>query len=606
MSSIQWHTPRWLPGLLAMPTPEPAAQAARILAIQRHIILPAKIMVTLVALYYLFYSHWLDVATGPRGIVLQTLQGYFIFYVAFNGLAAVLLILRRFPQRLVQWLVFAVGLTDGLLLAGLTLQTNGFGSDLFWVFPGLIIINALSIPLATPQIVLNLMLSVFYLGAGLSNINLIESENANGTMYILSATNVLQTTSQRSSTFRFVPSDIRVDALALRLRQPSESDDVSKFVESQLSPKTRELLSSNLDEGAKGELQRYLASDLTKLISGSFIFTSNRFANINLSRATSNALAQPLRGTNIAWLNRNLMLDAYPSEIRLKGRFLNGLSEEEISMAAEARSEPFILQLIVLWLLTASCYGVQLLSFRHKLAEEEERKSAARNDELKAAGRLAAEIAHRLKNPLGIINNAVFTLQRGLREGRNDFQPQMEIIREEIERSDRILTQLMGYAQLSEGRVERLNLPEELDRAIAEVFPPGTAYEISIDRQYEPSLPGLLVQRAHLSTVLVNLLQNAREAINGTGHISVQARRSGMYSLEAVIADSGPGIPTDKLDKIFEPYFTSKEKGTGLGLAIVKHNVELYGGTIGVESELGKGAKFIISFPAKTFIEIPA
>jgi signal transduction histidine kinase len=70
-----------------------------------------------------------------------------------------------------------------------------------------------------------------------------------------------------------------------------------------------------------------------------------------------------------------------------------------------------------------------------------------------------------------------------------------------------------------------------------------------------------------------------------------------------VVRDDGPGIAVDKLDRIFEAYFTSKKKGTGLGLAIVKHNVELYGGTVRVESELGKGARFILLFPEKTFIK---
>ena len=75
-------------------------------------------------------------------------------------------------------------------------------------------------------------------------------------------------------------------------------------------------------------------------------------------------------------------------------------------------------------------------------------------------------------------------LQRGLKEGKNDFSLQIEIIREEIERSDHIITQLMGYAQLSEGRVEKLNLAEELDRAIAEVLPPGANYDTKIHRDY--------------------------------------------------------------------------------------------------------------------------
>ena len=68
--------------------------------------------------------------------------------------------------------------------------------------------------------------------------------------------------------------------------------------------------------------------------------------------------------------------------------------------------------------------------------------------------------------------------------------------------------------------------------------------------------------------------------------------------MEITVADDGPGIPPDKMERIFEAYFTTKEKGTGLGLAIVKHNAELYGGTVRVESVLGKGAKFTVSFPA--------
>ncbi len=68
--------------------------------------------------------------------------------------------------------------------------------------------------------------------------------------------------------------------------------------------------------------------------------------------------------------------------------------------------------------------------------------------------------------------------------------------------------------------------------------------------------------------------------------------------------DDGPGIPPDKIERVFEAYYTTKERGTGLGLAIVKHNVELYGGSVRVESELGKGAKFIVIFPAKAVMKI--
>jgi signal transduction histidine kinase len=98
----------------------------------------------------------------------------------------------------------------------------------------------------------------------------------------------------------------------------------------------------------------------------------------------------------------------------------------------------------------------------------------------------------------------------------------------------------------------------------------------------------------------VNLLLNAREALGGRGNIFVAAKSQRDHAVEISIADDGPGIPPDKIGRIFEAYFTTKEKGTGLGLAIVKHNAELYGGSVRVESELGKGAKFTVIFPAKS------
>ena len=163
----------------------------------------------------------------------------------------------------------------------------------------------------------------------------------------------------------------------------------------------------------------------------------------------------------------------------------------------------------------------------------------------------------------------------------------------------------MGYAQLSEGRVEKLDLVEELDRAIAQVFPPAVDSKVEIHRDYDVKFPPLLMHRRHLSESLVNLLQNSREAFNGAcGNVSVSARCLSDYSTEISVEDDGPGIAADKRERIFEPYYTTKKKGTGLGLATVKHNVELYGGSVRVESELGKGAHFTIIFPARTLMRL--
>ena len=179
--------------------------------------------------------------------------------------------------------------------------------------------------------------------------------------------------------------------------------------------------------------------------------------------------------------------------------------------------EPFALRLLVLLLVAGGCYGMQLLLERQQIAVEEAGEFAARENQLRSAGRLAAEFAHQIKNPLAIINNAAFSLQRSLRDGKADAAQQIEIIQEEVARADRVITQITGYAQLSEGRVEKLDVVAELDRAIAQVFPPAVPTRIKIHREYAAHFPPLLMQRGHLSEILVNLLQNAREALGAEG-----------------------------------------------------------------------------------------
>jgi two-component system, sporulation sensor kinase E len=267
-------------------------------------------------------------------------------------------------------------------------------------------------------------------------------------------------------------------------------------------------------------------------------------------------------------------------------------------------TQPLLLRLILMLLMTICCYGVQVLLERQRLALEEAREFAAREGQLHSAGRLAAEFAHQIKNPLAIINNAAFSLHRALKEGKRIRAEQIQIIQEEVERSDRIVTDIMGYAQLSEGHVEKLNVREEIAHAITRVFPPAAGYPVQIHRQLASTLPPLFMQRRHLLDTLINVLQNAREAMGEKpGNIYIAAQSRGDAGIEITIVDDGPGIAPEKQKKIFEAYYTTKAKGTGLGLATVKHNVELYGGSVKVESELGKGARFVLLFPVKALFD---
>jgi signal transduction histidine kinase len=494
MNLRNWRGIGWLKELLATQQPEPRHQAERIVSMQLHIVLPAKAGVILVALYYLFFSGWFRDAPTPHTVALQFLKSFFLAYLGFNiFVGGILVFWRRFPTGVFQWLVFTLGLLDGLFVSGLVFITGGFDSIAYWIFPGLIVLNALSIPLTTPQLVLNLSLSVFYLSSGLLEASL--------------------------------PTPTLIDVPAEAFRQTKHGTNA-------------------------------LSSDIVPQVTNRTTLRTSRW--------------QP---------------------------------EIPYSTVIEERpAEPLVQKLFVLWLLAVCCYGVQVLAERQRRVMLEERESAVREAQLHSAGRLAAEFAHQIKNPLAIINNAVFSLQRALKAGRNDVSRQIEIIREEVERSDQIITQIMGYAQLTEGHVEKLDVAEELDRAIEQVFPGGVDLGIRVERSYVRSFPPLLMQRRHLGDILVNLLLNAREALNGKGEVSVSAVCRPDDSIEISIRDTGPGIPPDKMERIFEAYYSTKEKGTGLGLSMVRHNTELYAGKVRVESELGKGARFCVTFPAKTVI----
>ncbi|MGA4643736.1 sensor histidine kinase [Limisphaera sp. 4302-co] len=522
--------------LLEAPAPQAAQQDRRVQRLQREVVLPAKVLVLLAVYHYLLRATWVEEPDSSFGVVLEALREFFYVYVGLIGICwAAFLWVRRFPPGTVQGLSFLLGFADGLFLGGLTVLTGGFDSVLYWVFPVLIVLNAICIPLATPQLVLNLLLSGFFLLAGLVEPSLRSQELP---------VPQLPPRAQRRALPPIRPVDIP-DPYATAARLQQGNDTLAR------------LLWQRVPEGGR-----------------------ERIRELSRQPGQEEALRQALAEE----LNRLLPMSRYV------------VQSEEVP---EVPGEPFLLRLVILWLLTFCCYGVQVLAARQRQAEEEAKEFAARSAQLHAAGRLAAEFAHQIKNPLAIINNAAFALQRYV--GREPAAAgSLELIQEEVEKADRIITQVMGYAELSEGRVEKVPVREAIERAVRRVFPPGLETGVKVRLDLREPLPVLMMQPRHFDDILTNLLQNARDVLDGHGEVTVSARCISDSVLEVVVSDNGPGIPADKLERIFEPYFTMRPKGTGLGLAIVKHNTELYGGRVRVESELGKGARFTVTFPVRT------
>ncbi len=344
---------------------------------------------------------------------------------------------------------------------------------------------------------------------------------------------------------------------------------------------------------------------LNFLIIGCYLLANVTDSAITRFEEKTSAVDEATRSTNLVVRSTNVAAKAKHNADKRLPEPAETATRSAIGLTVRDHDAQFLVMRIVLLLLLTFCgYGVQVLFDKQRLTEEEMREFILRQEQLQSTGRLAAEIAHQLKNPLSIINNAAFNLQQASSQYNGNAREQLQIIREEVDRSDRIITELMGYAKLAEGRVEKLNITEELDRAIQLVFPVGAPGEIQVRKDYAAVLPPLLMQRNQLAEVLVNLLTNAREALQGRGHIDITAGNGENCSVIVTFADSGPGIPPNQQARIFEPYFSTKDKGTGLGLAIVKHNVEWYGGTVKVESEPGHGAQFTLQFPARALMNL--
>jgi signal transduction histidine kinase len=536
MKTGQWQWLKRLPAVLVAPRPEPAEYAQRIVKLQRNIILPARLLVVSIVLYHFYASPWLVGPPDNYGVIFETIEKTFTGYALFVlGATALFYVVRRPPPGSVQWFCFAVGLADGVFLGGLTVLTGGFESILYWVYPALIILNALSIPLATPQIVLNLVLGIFFLGAGWIEAQSQPEPSIGG--FPLSKPHITP--------------DNLTDLSAVIAYLRSAPEPLRRVLWDGLADDTRQTATNHLVTGA----------------------------------------ADPALKATVA---RELDRILYPRRV---------ISDSAIAPELpETAASPYILRVTVLVLLTFCCFGVQALAAAEHRAEEEQKEYAVRTEQLRSAGRLAAEVAHQIKNPLAIINTVTFSLQKNFAKEQPAAATQIEIIREEVGKADRIITQVMGYAQLSEGRVQKLNVIDEINRAIEEVFPVKVPTATRIRREFAASLPPLLMQQKHLGEAVSNLLQNARDAAGNQGHIKVTARCLHDDSVEIAVQDDGPGVPPDKLERVFEAYYTTKERGSGLGLAVVKHNAELYGGRVRAQSELGKGAKFTLVFPPKALM----
>ncbi len=226
-------------------------------------------------------------------------------------------------------------------------------------------------------------------------------------------------------------------------------------------------------------------------------------------------------------------------------------------------------------------------------------------ERLASLGTLAAGVAHEINNPLAIIKESAgwmkLLLEKTEQEQmprKQDFCKALNKIENSIERARRITHQLLGFARKTDSVLCETNIKELVEETVELVKREATYKEIEISQQMDSSLKTFWTDPYQLRQVLMNLLTNAVHATGVRGKITVIVENQG-DQVVLTVKDTGRGIPKENMERIFEPFFSTKApgEGTGLGLFVSRGMVERLGGTIIVESQLGKGASFCVRLP---------
>jgi signal transduction histidine kinase len=220
-----------------------------------------------------------------------------------------------------------------------------------------------------------------------------------------------------------------------------------------------------------------------------------------------------------------------------------------------------------------------------------------RADRLAAMGELTAGVAHEVRNPLGIIRASVQLVEDSHGDAVRVKEATL-VIKQEIDRLDRVIKALLDFGRPSAPTLRPTNVEDVVTDVVMFTRRFAGQARVEIETEYAAGLPLVSADADQLKQVMVNLVSNAVQAMEGTGG-AIKVRvwdDDGLVFLS--IADTGPGIPPEDLERVFDPFYSTRDDGTGLGLTIVHRIIDQHGGRVDVESERGVGTTFTVALPA--------
>jgi two-component system, NtrC family, sensor kinase len=289
----------------------------------------------------------------------------------------------------------------------------------------------------------------------------------------------------------------------------------------------------------------------------------------------------------------------------------------EQSISGDARLwSAFRTKLIAVSLITAIIAGLAIVAVAKSLADrirdaEEAREALVKDSEhtskLASIGRLAAGVAHEINNPLAIIGEKaglikdIVTFADEMPQ-RQKFVSELGALEDAVNRARVITHRLLGFARRIDVHLQPIQVNEVIREVIGFLAKEAMYRDIRIEERLDARLPLVESDTGQLQQIFLNLLNNAIDAVDRGGRIEIATRLAeGEDAVSIDVKDDGPGMPPEVLSKIFEPFFTTKagveQRGTGLGLSITYGLVKKLGGRIGVQSAVGKGTVFRVTFP---------